>query len=125
VNRFAGQVSFGLALIDLDLPVGWMPVGTNYGSFGDGFPSGEVEATFTGTMSPLGLHYHTRLTLAGRLKETGVPAVAATVAKVNAALDEPASREVLEVALHNWQESLDPPLSRRSKLTRRWLTPSR
>jgi trehalose 2-sulfotransferase len=116
VNRYAGQVSFGLALIELGLPVGWMPVGTNYGSFGDGFPWGEAEATFTGTVSPLGLHYHTRLTSAGRLTETGVPAVDATVAKVNALLDEPASREILEVALRNWQASLDAPASRPSKL---------
>ncbi len=125
VNRFAGQVSFGLALIELGLPVGWMPVGTNYGSFGDGFPWGEAEATYTGTMSPLGLHYHTRLTFAGRLKETGLPAVDATVAKVNALLDEPANREVLEVAVHNWQASLGPPPPRRNKLTRRKLRLSR
>ncbi len=118
VNRFADQVSFGLALLELDLPIGRMPVTTN-------FPLGAAEANFIETMCPQAVHYHSRLTRAGRLTEVGVPAVDVTVAKVNALLDEPASREVLEVALRNWQASLDPPTSRSSKLKRRWLTPSR
>jgi trehalose 2-sulfotransferase len=118
VNRFAGQVSFGLALIELDLPIGTIPVTTN-------FPWSGAESTFTDSMPLFGLHYHSRLTPTGRLMEPGVPAVDAAVAKVNALLDEPASRDVLEVALHNWQASLDPPSTQTNKLKRRWLTPSR
>ncbi len=118
VNRFAGQVSFGLALLELDLPIGRMPVTTN-------FPWVGAEASLSGSMSLQALHYHSRLTRAGRLTEAGVPAVDVTVAKVNALLDEPASREVLEVALHDWQASLDPLPPRSGKFKRRWLTPSR
>ncbi len=100
VNRFAGQVSFGLALLELDLPIRTMPAATN-------FPMGGADATLTDNMSPLALHYHSRLTPAGRLIEPGVPAVDAIVAKVNALLDESANRELLEVALRNWQATLE------------------
>jgi trehalose 2-sulfotransferase len=127
VNRFAGQVSFGLALIELDLPVGRMPVNTNfpYKAAEANFPYAAAEATPPDTTFPLVVHYHKHLSRAGRLKEVGVPAVDAYVAKVNALLDEPANREVLEVALHNLQANSDPPSSRLSKLKTRWLTPSR
>ncbi len=100
VKRFAGQVSFGLALLELDLPIRTMPAATN-------FPMGGADATLTDNTSPLALHYHSRLTPAGRLIEPGVPVVDAIVAKVNALLDESASRELLEGALHNWQATLE------------------
>ncbi len=128
VNRFAGQVSFGLALIELDLPVDRMPVNTNfpYQAAEANFPYAAAEATPEGTKFPLVIHYHKHLTRDGRLKEVGMAAVDAYVAEVNALLDEPASREILEVALHNWQASVDPaPPSRLNKLKPRWLTSSR
>jgi trehalose 2-sulfotransferase len=128
VNRFAGQVSFGLALIELGLPVGWMPVNTNfpYKAADENFPYKAAEATPAGTTFPLVIHYHKHLTGDGRLKEVGVPAVDEYVAKVNELLDRPASRDILEVALRNWQASLDPPPSSRlSKLKSRWSTASR
>ena len=74
-----------------------------------------------GTTSPLGLHYHSGLTPAGRLIEPGVPAVDAIVAKVNALLDESASREILAVALERWQTSMDQPTSRPARLSPRRL----
>jgi LPS sulfotransferase NodH len=117
VNRFAGQVSFGLSLIELDLPVEQLPVVAN-------FPLERAEATPIATV-PLALHYHSRLTRTGRVMEVGVPVVDASVAKVNALLDEPASRELLEVALQNWQATLVPGTSRRGKLKSRWSMPSR
>jgi hypothetical protein len=116
VKRFAGQVSFGLSLLELELPVGQMPVTTN-------FPLGRAKGSFTGSTPPFGLHYHQALTHEGRLVETGVPAVDAAIAKVNALLDEPAHREVLDVALRNWQATLDPPSPRRRTFTSRWLQP--
>ncbi len=116
VKRFAGQVSFGLSLLELELPVGQMPVTTN-------FPLGRAKGSFTGSTPPFGLHYHQALTHEGRLVETGVPAVDAAIAKVNALLDEPAHREVLDVALRNWQATLDPQSPRRRTVTSRWLRP--
>ena len=114
VLRFADQVAFGLALIDLDLPVAPMPPAGL-------FPWGGTEATLTDPTSPCSLHYHSRLNRDGRLMEVRAPLVNAVVAKVNALLDEPASREVLEVALRNWQESIDGETSRRSKFKPGWL----
>jgi trehalose 2-sulfotransferase len=114
VNRFAGQVSFGLALIELDLPIERMPEATN-------FSLGGASGALRDGTTPVAIHYHRWLTPAGRLSERGVPAVDAVIAKVNAQLDEPASREVLEVALHNWQATLGPLTSRSSKLKLRRL----
>jgi LPS sulfotransferase NodH len=114
VNRFADQVAFGLALIDLDLPVAPLPLATH-------FSWGGAEASLTDTMSPLNLHYHSHLDRDGRLMEVGSPAVNAVVAKVNALLDEPASREVLEVALRNWKDSFEPVKSPWSNLKPGWL----
>ena len=118
VNRFAGQVSFGLSLIELDLPVERLPVLAN-------FPLARAEASPFSEVPPLAFHYHSDLTRAGRIRTGGRPAVDDSVAKVNALLDEPQSREIVEVALHNWQATLEPVTSRWGKLKPRWLVSSR
>ncbi len=118
VNGFADQVSFGLALLELGLPIGRLPITANCSLGGD-------QTKLIETVYPLAVHYHRDLTSAGRLPEVGVPAMDVTVAKVNALLDEPASREVLEVALRNWQEGLEPSTPRRSRLKARWLSSPR
>jgi LPS sulfotransferase NodH len=93
----AFQVSFGLAALELRLPVTPLPPSLNFSIQ----PPHRNEG-----VDPLVLHFHRRLTRKGLLMTTNVTLTNTAVESVNDLLRTPESQALLRKSLRQWQESL-------------------
>lgn len=94
VLRFADQVSLGLTILELDIPVREVPASMNLTTVVPMFE------TYLGALSdPLVLHYHDLLDAPGLLKETGALAIDQAIGVVNQLLSLPENRELIAPTL--------------------------
>ena len=99
VARYPCQVAFGLAALEVDLPVRQLSPVLNFSTLPP-YDDGGLEGT-----DPLVLHYHHRLNPAGLLKPTGRPGTDRAIATVNALLSRPEPRKMTAAARREWRES--------------------
>jgi trehalose 2-sulfotransferase len=99
VVRHAFQVAFGLAVLELGLPVRQLSPALNFSTLPP-HDDGDIQGT-----DPLVLHYHRRMTEDGLVRPTGRPGIDKAIATVNNFLSLPDQRTTTAAALREWNES--------------------
>lgn len=100
VTHHAFQISFGLTVAELDLPVTIIPTQLNFSTMP---PQTEIAGP-----DPFVLHYHRRLNADGLVVPTGVPSTDRSIQAVNSVLRGREGRRLLAPAVAAWRASLDP-----------------
>lgn len=98
-NSYIGQISFGLAMAELDPPVVTLPPGVNF----------TTKAPFIdwGGVVPSVFHYHRQLDERGLLKRTGVPTIDEGIDAVNAVLTTEDAKRLLAQSTKRWRKDLE------------------
>jgi LPS sulfotransferase NodH len=103
VVRHAFQVAFGLAVLELGLPVRQLSPVLNFSTLPP-HDDGDIQGT-----DPLVLHYHRRMDEDGLVRPTGRPGTDRAIAAVNNFLSLTDQRITTAAALREWNESRSNP----------------